>query len=211
VQSLQFINITIKAQLWDTAGQERYESMTNAYYRDAVGAFLVYDISSEQSFQNVHKWLRQVREYGHENMLVSLIANKNDISSHKRRVSTVQGLKYAQTHGMDFLETSAKTGENVETAFRRLIMSVSRLLPEVRRHPVAAGLPDGWVETSEGLFENYWTGEIFSERPSVPAPQGLQLAATYNVADVSVRESQQLKRKTKQSSWNCAGATCSIL
>ena len=51
-------NKVIKAQIWDTAGQERYRAITSAYYRGAVGALLVYDISKSATFENVEKWLK---------------------------------------------------------------------------------------------------------------------------------------------------------
>ncbi len=72
-RTIEFEKSLIKAQLWDTAGQERYESMTKAYYRDAVGAALIYDISNRQSFLNLRNiWLPQVTEYGHDGMRLIL-------------------------------------------------------------------------------------------------------------------------------------------
>jgi len=70
---IEFEKCNVKAQLWDTAGQERFESMTKIYYRDAVGAALVYDISNRQSFDDLKQiWLPQLREYGHESMKIVL-------------------------------------------------------------------------------------------------------------------------------------------
>ena len=72
-RTIEFEKSLIKAQLWDTAGQERYESMTKAYYRDAVGAALIYDISNRQSFLNLRNiWLPQVTEFGHDGMRLIL-------------------------------------------------------------------------------------------------------------------------------------------
>lgn len=72
-RTIEFEKSLIKAQLWDTAGQERFESMTKAYFRDALGAALVYDITSRQSFLSLRNvWLRQLREYGHESMRLVL-------------------------------------------------------------------------------------------------------------------------------------------
>ena len=58
----------IKAQIWDTAGQERYRAITSAYYRGAVGALLVYDISKHLTFENVERWLRELREHAEQNI-----------------------------------------------------------------------------------------------------------------------------------------------
>lgn len=72
-RSIEFEKSLIKAQLWDTAGQERFESMTKAYFRDAVGSALVFDIGNRQSFLNLRSiWLRQLRSYGHEGMRLIL-------------------------------------------------------------------------------------------------------------------------------------------
>ncbi len=72
-KAIEFEKSVIKAQIWDTAGQERFESMTKAYYRDALGAALVYDITNRQSFLNLrHTWLKQLREYGHESIRLIL-------------------------------------------------------------------------------------------------------------------------------------------
>lgn len=68
-----FERSVIKAQIWDTAGQERFENMTKAYYKDAVGAILVYDIGSRQSFENLQNiWLRRLKSFGHEKLVVIL-------------------------------------------------------------------------------------------------------------------------------------------
>ncbi|KAL2802317.1 P-loop containing nucleoside triphosphate hydrolase protein [Aspergillus granulosus] len=61
-RSIQVDSVTIKAQIWDTAGQERYRAITNAYYRGGVGALLVYDISKRQTYENVGRWLQELRE-----------------------------------------------------------------------------------------------------------------------------------------------------
>ncbi len=72
-KTLEFEKCIIKAQLWDTAGQERFESMTKAYFRDAVGAALIYDISDKQSFISLkERWLKQIRTFGHESMKLVL-------------------------------------------------------------------------------------------------------------------------------------------
>ncbi|KAG5179677.1 ras family-domain-containing protein [Tribonema minus] len=129
----------LKAQVWDTAGQERFHSLTQAYYRGAVGALLVYDVTSRASFEGARRWLRQIRDNAHRNIAVSLVGNKSDRGGGAQRaVTTAEGVAFAEANGMDFVETSAATGENVETAFRRLIMAVARLLPEGKRRAAAA-------------------------------------------------------------------------
>ena len=75
-KSIQTENKTIKAQIWDTAGQERYRAITSAYYRGAVGALLVYDISKHGTFENVERWLKELRDHAEANIVVMLVGDK---------------------------------------------------------------------------------------------------------------------------------------
>lgn len=106
----------IKLQIWDTAGQESFRSITRSYYRGAAGALLVYDITRRDTFQHLGRWLEEAKQHAHENMVILLIGNKNDLE-HRRAVTTAEGQAFADEHGLLFLETSAKTAFNVETAF----------------------------------------------------------------------------------------------
>lgn len=106
----------IKLQVWDTAGQESFRSITRSYYRGAAGAILVYDITKRESFDHLARWLQEARENGNETMTIMLIGNKCDLE-HMRQVSTEEGENFAKEHGLLFLETSSKTGQNVEEAF----------------------------------------------------------------------------------------------
>merc|ERR1712130_254203 len=76
-RSIQVDNKTIKAQIWDTAGQERYRAITSAYYRGAVGALLVYDISKQVTFENVERWLNELRDHADNNIVIMLVGNKS--------------------------------------------------------------------------------------------------------------------------------------
>ena len=110
----------IKAQIWDTAGQDRYRAIASSYYKGALGALLVYDITKEQSFENVNKWLSELRNNGAENMMLMLIGNKSDLGS-DRVVKTEDAAAYAEKETMAFLETSALDSSNVATAFECII------------------------------------------------------------------------------------------
>ncbi len=83
-------NMTVKAQIWDTAGQERYKSITNAYYKGAKGALLVYDITSKESFENTTKWISELKLNGDKDVTIILIGNKCDLE-HLRQVSREEG------------------------------------------------------------------------------------------------------------------------
>ena len=70
----------MKAQIWDTAGQERFRSITGAYYRNAVGALLVYDITQRSSFESVEKWIKAIKEHADPNIVMILVGNKSDLA-----------------------------------------------------------------------------------------------------------------------------------
>ncbi|XP_070580103.1 ras-related protein Rab-37-like isoform X4 [Ptychodera flava] len=106
----------VKLQIWDTAGQERFRSVTHAYYRDAHALLLLYDVTNRQSFDNIRAWLSEINEYANQDVVIMLLGNKADMSS-DRVVRREEGEKLAKDHGVAFMETSAKTGMNVELAF----------------------------------------------------------------------------------------------
>ena len=151
-RNILFERCTIKAQIWDTAGQERFESMTKAYYRDAMGAFLIYDICNRDSFDHIKSiWLSQVKDYAHDKIQIMLVGNKSDtnLSREARKVSKEDGIALAKELEVDFVETSAFDGD-VEHVFRRCILSVAPVIPDVAIHLDLTGLPYGWITaTSE--------------------------------------------------------------
>ena len=77
----------IRAQIWDTAGQDRYRAIASSYYKGAVGALLVYDITKLASFQNVEKWITELKQHGAETMTLMLVGNKLDLAK-SREVAT---------------------------------------------------------------------------------------------------------------------------
>ncbi|KAJ1438530.1 ras family-domain-containing protein, partial [Ochromonadaceae sp. CCMP2298] len=116
----QVDNKTMKAQIWDTAGQERYRAITSAYYRGAVGALLVYDISKQVTFENVERWLKELRDHAEPNIVIMLVGNKADLR-HKRAVSTETAMAFAENNNLAFIETSALECTGVEEAFRQIL------------------------------------------------------------------------------------------
>lgn len=116
---------TIKAQIWDTAGQERYRAITSAYYRGAVGALLVYDISKQSTFQNISRWLYELRENSSDpkSVVILLVGNKSDLK-HLREVSVESASEFSQKNGLSFIETSALDSTNVEQAFIQILSEI---------------------------------------------------------------------------------------
>ena len=109
-----------KIEMWDTAGQERYKSITSAYYKGAKGALLVYDTTSGESFENISKWLSEIKEKTNKETKLILIGNKIDLKDSKV-VSTELALAKAKEWGMPLMETSAKDATNVKEAFHDLL------------------------------------------------------------------------------------------
>ena len=109
-------NQLIRAQIWDTGGQERYRSITAVYYRDAVGALLVYDVTNRKSFADLDRWLKEVRTSTGVDTLVLVVGNNSELAS-TREVSLEEAARYAEANGLRVIETSAKDSTNVQEAF----------------------------------------------------------------------------------------------
>lgn len=117
---------TIKAQIWDTAGQERYRAITSAYYRGAVGALLMYDISKGDSYENVTRWLTELREHADPQIVIMLVGNKCDLK-HLRAIPTEEAKNFASENNLLFIETSALDATNVDLAFQNILTEIYRM------------------------------------------------------------------------------------
>ena len=118
---------TVKAQIWDTAGQERYRAITSAYYRGAVGALLVYDITKAQTFENVERWLKELRDHADANIVISLVGNKADLR-HLRAVGAEDAAAFCEREGISFVETSALEATNVDEAFQKILTEIYHIV-----------------------------------------------------------------------------------
>jgi len=133
IRTIDLDGKTIKLQIWDTAGQERFRTITSSYYRGAHGIIVVYDTTDLESFNNVKQWLHEIDRYASDNVNKLLVGNKSDLTT-KRAVSFEQAKEFADSLGIDFVETSAKNSSNVEKAF---MMMASQI--KARYKPVVAG------------------------------------------------------------------------
>lgn len=88
-------NIKIKVHIWDSAGQERFRSITKSYYRGAKGAFVVYDITKPESFENSEKWVDELIKFGEKDLIIYLIGNKIDLINF-RKITSNEGLENAK-------------------------------------------------------------------------------------------------------------------
>lgn len=110
----------IKCQIWDTAGQEKFRAISNSYYRGAIGVMLVYDITKQSTFDNLEKWLKELKEFGETQMVILLIGNKTDLK-HLRVVKTEEGKLFAERYGLEYIETSALDSTHIDEAFQKLV------------------------------------------------------------------------------------------
>ncbi|KAI0998757.1 hypothetical protein K3495_g9440 [Podosphaera aphanis] len=114
----------MKLSVWDTAGQETYKSVTRSYFRGASGAILVFDITRKPTYLHVKDWLNDLRQIAEADIVVVLVGNKSDLTvgeENKREVTREEAEEWASKNGiLEYVETSAKSGEGVEMAFARL-------------------------------------------------------------------------------------------
>ncbi|GKV18757.1 hypothetical protein SLEP1_g29096 [Rubroshorea leprosula] len=150
----------IKAQIWDTAGQERFRAVTSAYYRGAVGALLVYDISRRQTFDSIGRWLNELH-------ITILVGNKTDLKD-AREVPTAEGKALAEAQGLFFMETSALDSSNVAAAFQTVVKEIYNILSrkvmitQEFKNKDAAALGEGKTVVLQGEGNNK---EALDEEP----------------------------------------------
>ncbi|XP_059615314.1 ras-related protein Rab-37 isoform X3 [Phlebotomus argentipes] len=147
--------VRVKLQIWDTAGQERFRSVTHAYYRDAHALLLLYDVTNKVTFDNTRAWLVEIREYAQEDVVIMLLGNKSDCGA-EREVKKEEGERLAREYNVGFLETSAKTGLNVDLAF----LAVARQLKSRKSEFAAAD--DAKFNVQEYVREH-------AQRPTCPS------------------------------------------
>jgi Ras-related protein Rab-1A len=140
IRTIELDGKTIKLQIWDTAGQERFRTITSSYYRGAHGIIVVYDVTDQESFNNVKQWLQEIDRYACENVNKLLVGNKCDLTN-KKVVDYISAKEYADQLGIPFLETSAKNATNVEQAFMTMAAEIkNRVGPPAAAQPSAAGV-----------------------------------------------------------------------
>lgn len=155
----------VKLQIWDTAGQERFRSITRSYYRNCVGALLLYDITNNDSFEHAADWLNEASKQIEPNSAVFMLVGTKKDKEHLREVPHEEAQQFADFHNLLFMETSSKTGLNVENSFKTIASEVSKMLDEGKFK-----IQEGW----DGIKSGY----------SRPQPAA-------NVARLSLSEQQQ--------------------
>ena len=124
-KNIEINNNIYRIQIWDTAGQENFRSIARAYYKNSVCACIVYDITNRASFQSVQSWIDDCKKQTAKSVLLILIGNKNDLKD-MREVNYEEGENFAKSHNMIFLETSAKTGDNISSIFEKSVKQIDQ-------------------------------------------------------------------------------------
>eukprot|EP00002_Diphylleia_rotans_P026091 TRINITY_DN5187_c0_g2_i1.p1 TRINITY_DN5187_c0_g2~~TRINITY_DN5187_c0_g2_i1.p1 ORF type:complete len:208 (+),score=50.76 TRINITY_DN5187_c0_g2_i1:59-682(+) len=124
VKILQIGEARVKLTIWDTAGQERFRTLTSSYYRGAHGVILVYDVTRRETFDNIKTWMKEVDSYStHADIVKIVVGNKVDKEA-VREVTREDGLAFARTENMIFMECSAKTKVGIQKAFEELVAKI---------------------------------------------------------------------------------------
>lgn len=124
-QTVTLDETTVKFEIWDTAGQERYRSLAPMYYRGAAAAIVVFDITKSDSYSGAKSWVKELQRRGDPNVVIALAGNKADCAAN-RQVDTDEVLNYASENGIIYMETSAKTAQNV----KELFVAIAKKLPK---------------------------------------------------------------------------------
>eukprot|EP01118_Nematostelium_gracile_P006188 TRINITY_DN1990_c0_g1_i2.p1 TRINITY_DN1990_c0_g1~~TRINITY_DN1990_c0_g1_i2.p1 ORF type:complete len:203 (+),score=51.51 TRINITY_DN1990_c0_g1_i2:96-704(+) len=133
----------VKLQIWDTAGQERYRTIVNSFYRGAHGILLCFDLTDVNSFLRVQHWLGEIGRLAPEGIPIVLAGTKSDLTK-KRMVDNKEAVATAEKHHLKYVETSSKTGDNVDDVFATLAAEVLKV--EVSKKPSPHPTPDGLIK-----------------------------------------------------------------
>jgi len=147
IRTIDLDGKTIKLQIWDTAGQERFRTITSSYYRGAHGIIVVYDVTDQESFNNVKQWLSEIERYANTTVNKLLVGNKCDLNT-KRTVDYETAKDFADKLDIPFLETSAKAATNVEKAFLTMAAEIKKSVG--KQGPLQTGQPKKTVEVRVG-------------------------------------------------------------
>lgn len=124
--SIQADDKNVELHIWDTAGPERFRSLIKAYFKNALGAVLVFDLAYRQSFEELSMWINDLKSLCDRNAYIVLVGNKKDLED-DRQISESEAQDFAKQHNLLYLETSAKTGSNIENTFVRLSERIQRI------------------------------------------------------------------------------------
>ena len=131
IKTVDVEGLRIKMQIWDTAGQERFRTIVSSYYRGAHGIVVVYDVTERQSFSKIQHWLKEIENYGTDEIIKLIVGNKCDLSD-KRMVDFASAKEFADELGIPIMEASARSKINVDEIFLTI---AGQILEKIRREP----------------------------------------------------------------------------
>lgn len=115
----------MKLIIWDTAGQEKYRSLAQNFYKNALGVFIVFDITNRATFTNIDNWVKQVQKNTGDDVIKWLLGNKADLES-ERQVSKEEIDETCKKLNLEYLEVSAKSGVNITTGFMNISKDIKK-------------------------------------------------------------------------------------
>ncbi|EGG19023.1 Rab GTPase [Cavenderia fasciculata] len=119
VKTLKVDDKEVTFNIWDTAGQEKFRALISSYYRGAHGIILTYDVTKRETFKNLQYWLNEIETFSTRSNVVKLLVG-NKIDKENREVTREEGLEFARSKAMLFIECSAKTKVGIQQAFEEL-------------------------------------------------------------------------------------------
>lgn len=144
-------NFKVHLQLWDTAGQERFRSLTTAFFRDAMGFLLMFDLTNQQSFLNIRNWMSQLQANAYcDSPDIVLVGTKADLRD-MRNVHTRQARDLADRYSIPYFETSAVTGADVDKAVATLLELVMKRMDQSSHTSEPNGSPASSHEVEEAV------------------------------------------------------------
>ena len=117
--NIEIKNKKIRVQLWDTAGQEKYRAITTNLFLKVQGVLIVYDITNEETFNNLKSWVKSIKDECGKQMQMLIVGNKNDLEE-QRVIDKNIATEYAKEEKLEYIETSSKTGDNIQKAITLL-------------------------------------------------------------------------------------------
>ena len=121
--SIKIEGKSFKIQIWDTAGQEKYRAMTKNLFLKTQGIVIIFDISNETSFINLKSWMNDIKEECSADIPMILVGNKLDLED-KRVIDKERAMEFAKNKKLEYIETSSKTGENINKALSLIIEKI---------------------------------------------------------------------------------------
>ncbi|OHT14984.1 small GTP-binding protein [Tritrichomonas foetus] len=147
-KTIDYKGYKIVLQLWDTAGQELFRSVTRSYYRNSSIVFFVFDLTSSKTLAHMSQWITDVKLSLADSFIGIIMGNKCDLTE-KREVTNEEARKFAEKHGMQYFETSAKTGLRVSDAFLSCLPHAERMYSEGKLPSSAQKASFIWIDQQE--------------------------------------------------------------